>query len=69
MRKLGYKVNNKCNNYNKKNNTKISIYNISGSLQKTLNVNKETKLTLPKGIWIVTAQSIEGLSSTKILIK
>ena len=54
---------------NIKNNTKISIYNISGSLQKTLNVNKETKLTLPKGIWIVTAQSIEGLSSTKILIK
>ncbi|GGP01954.1 hypothetical protein GCM10010992_04400 [Cloacibacterium rupense] len=54
---------------NIKNNTKINIYNISGSLQKTLNVNKETKLTLPKGIWIVTAQSIEGLSSTKVLIK
>lgn len=54
---------------NIKNSTKINIYNISGSLQKTLNVNKETKLTLPKGIWIVTAESIEGITSSKVLIK
>ena len=64
-----YAIGNEIYISNIKNNTKVSIYSMTGNLLKTVSINKEFSANLPKGVWIVNTQSSEGIFSSKILIK
>ncbi|MGL1886882.1 MAG: glycosyl hydrolase 53 family protein [Reichenbachiella sp.] len=47
--------------------THVEVYNSSGKLTKTLDINDNTEFTLEKGLWIISIQSIDGHKITKLL--
>jgi len=49
--------------------TKISVYNVLGSLVKSIETNQDSNLDVDSGLYIVKAQSEEGLKTVKILVK
>ena len=52
---------------NVKTEAEISIYDIKGVLVKKMNVNLDTNITMPMGLWIVKIKSEDTISSFKLV--
>lgn len=48
--------------------TKISVYGVSGSLVKSVETSEDTSLDINNGLYIVKAQSAEGIKTVKVLV-
>ncbi len=54
---------------NLKSSTEISVYNMLGSLVKNFTTDSDTDFDLKTGLYIVKAQSEEGVKSVKVVVK
>ncbi|MGA9212471.1 pectinesterase family protein [Kaistella sp.] len=54
---------------NVKMNTEVKVYHMNGSLAKIFITKSDTDFELPKGIYLVTVQSNDGIKSVKVLSK
>ncbi|MBC3846542.1 T9SS type A sorting domain-containing protein [Winogradskyella echinorum] len=48
--------------------TEIKIYNITGSLVKTINTNEDLEFNFNTGLWLATITTAEGQKSVKLLV-
>ncbi|HAD80691.1 MAG TPA: hypothetical protein DCF99_16855, partial [Flavobacteriaceae bacterium] len=53
----------------KNTNTKINVYNFSGSLVKSLSSSQDINFDLNNGNYIVNIQSDDEVTSTKVIVK
>lgn len=47
--------------------TTIKVFNLAGSLAKTVKTDVATKFEMPSGVWIVTVKSVDGNKSVKVI--
>ncbi|UPQ78834.1 pectinesterase family protein [Flavobacterium azooxidireducens] len=52
---------------NVKENTNVTIFNISGAKVKSFNITNETDFVMNPGLWIVTVRNSEGRKSVKLI--
>lgn len=52
---------------NVKSNTKVAIYEMNGSLVKSIETNTDTNISISAGIWIVTLKAADGVKSVKLI--
>lgn len=63
-----YANDSKINLSNVRSATKVSVYNVLGSLVKSIETSEDTSLDINNGLYIVKAQSAEGIKSVKVLV-
>lgn len=54
---------------NVKSNTRVDVYNITGTLVKSLMINYDTDFSFKNGLWIVKVRSSEGEKAVKVSIQ
>ena len=53
---------------NVKSNTQITLYSVDGAVYKSVKAIADISFTLPAGLWIAKASSIEGNKTVKIVV-
>ena len=64
-----YSKNNKIFLSNIKSSTKVNVYNVLGSLVKSIQADADTSLDINSGIYIVNAKSADGEKSVKVIVQ
>lgn len=61
--------NGKINLSNVKSSTKVSVYNVLGSLVKSIQADADTSLDINSGFYIVKTKSVDGEKSVKVMVQ
>ena len=61
--------NGKINFSNVKSSTKVSVYNVLGSLVKSIQADADTSLDINNGVYIVKTKSVNGEKSVKVMVQ
>lgn len=61
--------NGKINLSNVKSSTKVSVYNVLGSLVKSIQADADTSLDINSGVYIVKTKSVNGEKSVKVMVQ
>lgn len=61
--------NGKINLSNVKSSTKVSVYNVLGSLVKSIQADADTSLDINSGVYIVKTKSVNGEKSVKVIVQ
>lgn len=54
---------------NMKSSTKVNVYNVLGSLVKSIQADADTSLDINSGVYIVNAKSVDGEKSVKVIVQ
>jgi hypothetical protein len=54
---------------NLKSSTKVNVYNVLGSLVKSVQADADTSLDINSGVYIVNAKSVDGEKSVKVIVQ
>jgi len=54
---------------NLKSTTKVNVYNVLGSLVKSIQADADTSLDINSGVYIVNAKSVDGEKSVKVIVQ